>query len=245
MVDRLESALRGDHFLPWYIVVLIARLRQSPIRSSHPSRKLRSQFSHIFTHLNARTELDKSYQSFQSSLRQKQINSQVHHPPSRESYHPPPHPPSTNGVSKPPPTGPRAHKKPRISDAKVSPAQSNVSLPASKTQASVKHERSHSPRISPSEIRPKGNTKMDVDEDSRSRPRSPQERDRPRQREKERARDRERERERDRERDRDRDRDRFSRRNGTGSGGGGGRRNRGFNHPYAGGDRTLAERMGL
>ncbi|KAF8556979.1 hypothetical protein OG21DRAFT_1505818 [Imleria badia] len=201
---------------------------ESALRESHQ----------VITSLS--TELDKSYQSFQSSLRQKQINSQLHHPPSRDSYHPPSHPPATNGVSKPPPTGPRAHKKPRLSDAKVSPAQSNVSLPPSKTHASVKHERSHSPRMSPSEIRPKSNPKMDVDEDSRTRPRSPQERDRPRQREKERGRDRERDRE--KERERDRDRDRFSRRNGTS---GGGRRNRGFNHPYAGGDRTLAERMGL
>ncbi|KAH0839898.1 hypothetical protein J3R83DRAFT_849 [Lanmaoa asiatica] len=205
VVDRLESALRGDH---------------------------------------SSTELDKSYQSFQSSLRQKQINSQIHHPLSRDSYHPPPHPPlGTNGLSKPPPTGPRAHKKSRLSDSKASPAQSSVSLPPSKTHASVKHEPSHSPRISPSEIRPKSNTKMEVDQDSRTRPRSPQERDRPRQREKERARDRERDRE--RERERDRDRDRFSRRNGTGGGGAAGRRNRGYNHPYAGGDRTLAERMGL
>ncbi|KAG6378696.1 hypothetical protein JVT61DRAFT_12967 [Boletus reticuloceps] len=196
---------------------------ESALRESHQ----------VITSLS--TELDKSYQSFQSSLRQKQINSQIHHPPSRDSYHPPPHMPATNGLSKPPPTGPRAHKKPRLSDAKISPAQSNVSLPPSKTHSSVKHEPSHSPRISPSETRPKGNAKMDVDEDPRTRPRSPPERDRPRPREKERARDRE----------RDRDRDRFSRRNGTGGGSGAGRRNRGFNHPYAGGDRTLAERMGL
>ncbi|KAN0097488.1 hypothetical protein V8E55_001934 [Tylopilus felleus] len=206
---------------------------ESALRESHQ----------VITSLS--TELDKSYQSFQSSLRQKQVNSQTHHPPSRDSYHPPQHPPATNGLSKPPPTGPRAHKKPRLSDAKVSPAQSNVSLPPSKTHTSVKHEPSHSPRISPSEIRPKNNAKMDIDEDSRTRPHSPQERDRPRHREKERTRDRERDRERERERDRDRDRDRFSRRNGAGGGGRSGRRNRGFNHPYAGADRTLAERMGL
>jgi len=198
---------------------------ESALRESHQ----------VITSLS--TELDKSYQSFQS-LRQKQVNLQALHPPSRDPYYPP----VANGLSKPPPTGPRAHKKARISDAKVSPAQSSVSLPPSKTHVPAKHESSRSPRTSPSESRAKSNVKMDVDGDSRTRPRSPQERDRPRHREKERARDRERDRE--RERDRDRDRDRFSRRNGAG-GGGAGRRNRGFNHPYAGGDRTLAERMGL
>jgi len=192
---------------------------ESALRESHQ----------VITSLS--TELDKSYQSFQS-LRQKQVNLQALHPPSRDPYYPP----VANGLSKPPPTGPRAHKKARISDAKVSPAQSSVSLPPSKTHVPAKHESSRSPRTSPSESRAKSNVKMDVDGDSRTRPRSPQERDRPRHREKERARDRERDRE--RERDRDRDRDRFSRRNGAG-GGGAGRRNRGFNHPYAGGDRTL------
>ncbi|KAF8845830.1 hypothetical protein BDN67DRAFT_993466 [Paxillus ammoniavirescens] len=187
------------------------------------------------------TELDKSYQSFQSSLRQKQTNPQLHHPPSRDSYHYPP-PSTSNGLSKPPPTGPRAHKKPRLSDVKISPAQSTVSLPPSKTQAPAKHDPSRSPRISPPEVRSKSNAKMDVDEDSRTRPRSPQERDRERQH-KERVRDRERDR--DRERERERDRNRFSRRNGTGGGSSGGRRSRGFNHPYSSGDRTLAERMGL
>ncbi|KAI9574704.1 hypothetical protein HD554DRAFT_2182150 [Boletus coccyginus] len=181
---------------------------ESALRESHQ----------VITSLSA--ELDKSYQSFQTSLRQKQINSQIHHPPSRDLYHPPPHPPATNGLSKPPPTGPRAYKKRRLSDVKISPAQSNVSLPPSKAHNSAKHEPSHSPRISPSEIRPKSSSKMEIDEDSRTRPRSPQERDRPRQREKERARDRERDRERERERERDRDRDQFSRRNGTGSGSG-------------------------
>ncbi|KAF9247323.1 hypothetical protein BU15DRAFT_39465 [Melanogaster broomeanus] len=188
------------------------------------------------------TELDKSYQSFQSSLRQKQINSNMHRAPSRD-YHNPPQPPSTsNGLSKPPPTAPRAYKKPRLSDVKISPAQSTVSLPPSKAQPLDKHESSRSPRISPPEARPKSNVKMEVDEDSRTRPRSPRERDRERQRDKERVRDRERDRDRDRERDRDRDRDRFSRRNGSG---GGGRRSRGFNHPHSSADRTLAERMGL
>ncbi|KIL00607.1 hypothetical protein PAXRUDRAFT_129525 [Paxillus rubicundulus Ve08.2h10] len=184
------------------------------------------------------TELDKSYQNLQSSLRQKQINSQLHHPPSRD--YPPPS--TSNGLSKPPPTGPRAHKKPRLSDVRISPAQSNVSLPPSKTQVLAKHDPSRSPRILPPEVRPKSSVKMEVDEDSRTRPRSPRERDRERQH-KERVRDRERDRDRDRERERDRNR--VSRRNGTGGGSSGGRRSRGFNHPYPSGDRTLAERMGL
>ncbi|KAH7887640.1 hypothetical protein F5I97DRAFT_1926070 [Phlebopus sp. FC_14] len=194
------------------------------------------------------TELDKSYQSFQSSLRQKQVNSHVYPPPPRDALHHPSQAPSaSNGLSKVPPTGPRARKKPRLSDVKTSPAQSNVSLPPSKAQGPVKREPSRSPRMSPVEIRGKGHVKMELDEDARTRPRSSQERDRERHRDKERVRDRERDRDRDRERERERDR--MSRRNGAGGGGGGGgggaRRSRGFGHPYAGVDRTLAERMGL
>ncbi|OAX44536.1 hypothetical protein K503DRAFT_678620 [Rhizopogon vinicolor AM-OR11-026] len=189
------------------------------------------------------SELDKSYDSFQASLRQ--MNASHHYaPPSRESYHPTT---TTNGVTKLPPTGPRAHKKPRL-EPKVSPAHSNISLPPSKPQTvnarqSIPrdHEPPRSPRLSPADLRTKpGNVKMEVDEDSRTRPRSPNDnRDRESHR-----RDKDRGRERDKERDRDRDRDRFSRRNG--GSGGGGRKSRGFSgHAYAFGDRTLAERMGL
>jgi len=188
------------------------------------------------------SELDKSYEGFQTSLRQ--VNASHHYaPPSRDSYHPTT---VTNGVTKLPPTGPRAHKKPRLAEPKISPAHSNVSLPPSKPQTvnprqSVPrdHEPPRSPGLSPADLRTKpSNVKMEVDEDSRTRPRSPNDnRDRESHR-----RDKDRGRERDKERDRDRDR--FSRRNG--GSGGGGRRSRGFSgHAYAFGDRTLAERMGL
>lgn len=232
------------------------------------------------------TELDKSYQSFQSSFKPKHHANALSQPytvPPRDPFHqsqhhshlqhPPQHAtqnqPTSNGLSKLPPTGPRAHKKPRLAvdyNVKMSPAHSNASLPppanSSKhpqvqTQPQIKHESSRSPRIPPADTRLKGNAKMEIEEDARTRPRSPQERDRERHREKdwgrdkEREKDRERERERgrdrERERDRDRDRERFSRRNGSGSRGAGGRaRNRGtLSHSYLSGDRTLAERMGL
>lgn len=194
------------------------------------------------------SELDKSYESFQTSLRQMNANHHSYAPASRDAYHPAS---TSNGVMKLPPTGPRAHKKPRLSEPKVSPARSNVSLPPTKphnanARQSVPrdHEPPRSPRLSPAEPRTKpSHVKMEVDEDSRTRPRSPSDnRDRESHR-----RDKDRAREHDGERDRDRDRDRFARRNGGGSGGGGGgRRARGFaSHAYAFGDRTLAERMGL
>ncbi|KAG6336697.1 hypothetical protein ID866_2404 [Astraeus odoratus] len=254
------------------------------------------------------TELDKSYQNFQSSLRQKhhpsthghgyaplpsrdsfpqnQHKQQQHHHP-QHAHHPPTQLASvSNGLSKPPPTGPRAHKKPRITadaNVRMSPPHSNASLPpnlptakhpqsqpqAQTRQTQAKREHSRSPRIPPAEARAKGSMKMEIEEDSRTRPRSPQDRDRererhrdkdwPRDRDRERERgrdrDRDRDRERERERDRERDKERFSKRNGTGNGGGGGggggsgvgrgRSRGGFSHPYPGGDRTLAERMGL
>ncbi|KAG1731167.1 hypothetical protein EDD22DRAFT_928318 [Suillus occidentalis] len=193
------------------------------------------------------SELDKSYESFQTSLRQMNANHHSYAPASRDSYHPAS---TSNGVMKLPPTGPRAHKKPRLSEPKVSPARSNVSLPPTKphnanARQSVPrdHEPPRSPRLSPAEPRLKpSHVKMEVDEDSRTRPRSPSDnRDRESHR-----RDKDRAREHDGERDRDRERERFARRNGGGSGGGGGRRARGFaSHAYAFGDRTLAERMGL
>ncbi|KAH7914232.1 hypothetical protein BJ138DRAFT_1098879 [Hygrophoropsis aurantiaca] len=187
------------------------------------------------------TELEKSYESFQLSARHKNVNSHQHSQPYRDNYHPPQS--TSNGTSKPPPTAPRAHKKPRLSDPKVSPARSNISLPTSKPPPTSmrqsmpkERQRSRSPRLSPSDTRAKSsNIKMEVDEDARTRPRSPaMERDRG---ERHRAKDRV------RERDRDRDRDRSSRRGG---GGGGERRSRGFaGHQYGSADRTLAERMGL
>lgn len=229
------------------------------------------------------TELDKSYQTFYSSVRPKpHPNAHAHPyappPAPRDTFHQHQHhqntqhhpygPSVSNGLSKLPPTGPRAHKKPRLApeaNFKASPAHSSTSLPPSSSNpvsstkhpplqgqgqtqpAPIKNEPSRSPRIPPSESRHKGSMKMEIEEDSRTRPRLSQEHDRERHRDKDRGRERDRGRDRDREKDRERERERFSKRNGTVSSGGGGRgRSRGgFSHPYAGGDRTLAERMGL
>ncbi|KAI0081696.1 hypothetical protein K474DRAFT_1586931 [Panus rudis PR-1116 ss-1] len=195
---------------------------------------------------------------------------------------------TANGSRKLPPTGPRAHKKPRMSEPyggnagrpnipPLPPPKANRST-SSSTRRNDSRERS--PRASGSSRKTwQANVKMEVDEDQRTRPRSPERnRDNLREKEKEKEKDREsdrgsertrdryrnkdrereRERDRDRERDRERDKDRdhnersSSRRNGQdGSGGGGGRRgprssSSRNSHSYAaGGDRTLAERMGL
>lgn len=156
-----------------------------------------------------------------------------------------------NGASKLPPTGPRAYKKPRLSEPHTSPPpRSNASLPPSKpphhsNSARINHLREQSPRPSSEGQMKASHTKMEIDEDLRKRPRSPA--DRNRDRDRDHGRDHERVRE--RERDRDRDRERVSRRNANGGGGGrgGGRRaDRGMtSNSYGSGDRTLAERMGL
>ncbi|KAJ3001759.1 hypothetical protein NUW54_g6229 [Trametes sanguinea] len=50
--------------------------------------------------------------------------------PAPRSHQPPPHLSiSANGSGKLPPTGPRAHKKPRLSESQLSPTASNSSLP--------------------------------------------------------------------------------------------------------------------
>ncbi|KAI0774199.1 hypothetical protein C8Q74DRAFT_816891 [Fomes fomentarius] len=167
---------------------------------------------------------------------------QVYPSPAPRSHHAPPH--LANGSGKLPPTGPRAYKKPRISETQISPAVSNVSLPIppkphlSAANATQPRGVSRDSRMS-QDRKPVEAVGMDVDEDNHSRPRSPhRERDRPPHRDRERDRDRDRERdkdrdrprnrdrERDRERDRDREHDRPSRRSGGGgggsSGGGGG-----------------------
>ncbi|KAH9853557.1 hypothetical protein C2E23DRAFT_868001 [Lenzites betulinus] len=160
--------------------------------------------------------------------------------PAPRNHQPPPHlTTATNGTGKLPPTGPRAHKKPRLSESQISPTSSNSPLPippkphlsaANATPRGMSHDGRGA-----ADRKPADNVKMEVDDDARSRLRSPVlERDRPphhdRERDKERDRDRpndrarNRDRERDRERDRDRDQDRSSRRNGNGGGGGGGGR---------------------
>ena len=178
----------------------------------------------------------------------------------------------SNGIGKLPPTGPRAHKKPRLSESQMSPPALTAPLPPkphlSAANATQPRGRSRDSRASVDLKPSEGGGGMDVDDDSRSGPRSPlRERDRPphrdrdrgrdrdpRERERDRDRPRNRDRERDRERDRDRDHDRSSRRHGGGGGGGGGRRgggrrtngnNNNIDSFANGGDRTLAERMGL
>ncbi|KAK7470509.1 hypothetical protein VKT23_001935 [Stygiomarasmius scandens] len=257
--------------------------------------------------LSLSTELDKSYESFNSS---KYNNSKGSYSDSRagsQSNHYANSGPSNGSGSggKPPPTGPRAHKKPRLSEANsqshsrsspsISPHLRNNTMLPSQNQSyqnnnvgqhhghGQHHRRSHSnssrhrehsehpsPRGSgkgPGNVKPE---RMDVDEDNqqnKSRVRSPEQRrdrgDRERdghgRRDRDRDgvghRDRGREREREKHRgERDKDKE-TSRRNGNGNGVGrmGGRRGGGGgggdkledDGGFGGGDRTLAERMGL
>ncbi|KII95054.1 hypothetical protein PLICRDRAFT_97150 [Plicaturopsis crispa FD-325 SS-3] len=223
---RLQEEVRG-------LRRVVSRL-EGALRESHEA----------ITNLSA--ELDKSYENFLVSARPTH-NSHSHgsyshsqSPPMYRSHLPPT---SSNGTSgKLPPTGPRAHKKPRLAESQShsSPARTNASLPPTHPHAHGSAKPRHSPR-------PRSNhgVKMEVDEDARTRPRSrsppgEQERD------KELVKERERGRDRDRDGDRDRDRDR-ARRNGGGGGGGGrrGRRNSNTSFAGAGADRTLKERMGL
>lgn len=210
------------------------------------------------------TELDKSYEALMHSSRQAD-NSKSHSRSPRNSYRNLPQSVATgNGThtSKLPPTGPRIHKKPRISEPHLSPARSNAPLPSQKvyTHSHIpasrgSETREHVPRYSTDNRGGKPNHIMEVDEDTRSRISGPPA-DRERPRERERDRDHERDRgpkERPRDRDRDRDRNRsIPRRNnfsssGRGAGGGSSRRVDRVTVPnsFPSPDRTLAERMGL
>ncbi|CAL1700869.1 unnamed protein product [Somion occarium] len=198
----------------------------------------------------------------------------VQHKPNHYNPHSLPHSPApgqtplpsqpisaTNGQKKLPPTGPRAHKKPRLSESQMPPQRPNPPPPPAFTpkmynrpQSSLSRHnesRERSPRPPPG--RKAWPIKMDVDEDQRTRPRSPRSPERSRENQRERERDvgrddRERERERERARDRnwpkdkdrekgrqdrkrDRERDRPVRRNVVGNGGGGGRRDSSSSHP--------------
>ncbi|KAH9006965.1 hypothetical protein EDB86DRAFT_2869227, partial [Lactarius hatsudake] len=178
---------------------------------------------------------------------------------SRHTHQIPPHmqaPSSTNpngnshgsgngngSVSKPPPTAPRAHKKPRLSEARASPATSSNALPRLQTQTGGRSTSRHvdSPENSPlqsPDVRKAPGGKVEVvaveeperardrerergrsrdrerDTERRVHHRSPVAPREPRERERERNRDRDRDRDRDRARDRERDRDRTSRRGG-------------------------------
>ncbi|KAF8238808.1 hypothetical protein L208DRAFT_1387118 [Tricholoma matsutake] len=205
------------------------------------------------------TELDKSYESFIASTRlNNALNSTKSYSQSpRASYHSLPQAGPTGngtGMSKLPPTGPRAYKKPRLSEAQASPPphRTNTAPPLHKSHS--KHHppaRGHDTRDSVRRV-PEGrgkpnHVKMDLEEDRRSIPPPAYDRER------ERDRDRERERgskERDRDGGRERDGNRPSRRNSGFAGRGGGPVRRaervlGPIDSFPGGDRTLAERMGL
>ncbi|KAI0322528.1 hypothetical protein OF83DRAFT_1093746 [Amylostereum chailletii] len=204
-------------------------------------------------------ELDKSYETVLPSVRSYAPTNAHGHPNSRQPHQVPPHLATSNGngTSKPLPTGPRAHKKPRLSSANASPATLAIPLPRA-SQASARSTSRHmesperSPLMSPDHRKtPAGRTESapeddrDRDLDTRSRPRSPSSRGRG-DKEWERDQGREKERERTRDRDRTSRRSGHGRRNragrsGAGVGGGGG------NGDSIGGDidRTLAERMGL
>lgn len=188
------------------------------------------------------TELDKSYDEFMTQMRQTNNVKSASRSP-RNSYHPGNHNTSSSG-SKLPPTGPRAYKKPRVSDSPASsPSQRpHASLPQSyksHNHSSRYHDQDQSPKQSADSRAPRSNNsnhRMVVDdEDSRTRPRSPSERDMKERHYRGNA----------READR-RDRD-GGRRNGNFSG----RQTRKFDrgngggNSYQSGDRTLAERMGL
>ena len=203
-------------------------------------------------------ELDKSYDSFVASARNNTVNSTKSYSQSpRTSYHQLPQTISTGngtGTSKLPPTGPRGYKKPRLSESQASPPlRTNTALPPHKL-----HFKSHPPsrghdtreysRRLPEGRGKHNHVKMDVEEDSRARPPSPgydRQRDRDRDKERERG-----SRERDRDGVRERDGSRAPRRNSgfANRSSGSARRTERVMAPidsFSGGDRTLAERMGL
>ncbi|KAF9782937.1 hypothetical protein BJ322DRAFT_990561, partial [Thelephora terrestris] len=192
-------------------------------------------------------ELDKAYDVINAS-NSRSTNSHYHpHSPSKMRNGASPRPPASGGGNKPPPTGPRAHKKPRLSQ---SPSTTTASLhPHSYPRKNPgPRARSHDDRPhdgdSVERKTPQTNVKMEVDEDEshdsrrvrrRSRSRSEsRSRDRERERDKGRHRGRTGGRENERERDwdpRERDPNRLQRSGGhresgarrnVGGGGGGG-----------------------
>ena len=217
------------------------------------------------------TELDKSYDTLMNSSRQVNSvnNSKSHTRSPRNTYNSLPQVGNGNGAAKLPPTGPRAYKKPRLSEPQASPpSRPNHTLPSHKSQihsnASTRSgdRRDYLSRPNNEQQLKSSRSKIDVDEDDRESPVLPAERVRDHDRERIRERSRkDRERTRDRERDRDGNRTTASRRNGShtsssvrgGSVGGGGGSSRTINdrsmvastNLIHGGDRTLAERMGL
>jgi len=179
-------------------------------------------------------ELEKSHKEVLSSQNAEPRNSRRDSPspPRRDARSIPPGSPNSHKAI---PTGPRAHKKQRLNDneARISPAHSNASLPASvstlapvHSNRATRHDRSphggSKPRRSPAKEQ-----RMDVDVDQKSSHRSRSisrdhsrdkqrerdyEKEKERERQRQRDRDREKERERAREKDHDRDRDRANER---------------------------------
>ncbi|KZT12534.1 uncharacterized protein LAESUDRAFT_718800 [Laetiporus sulphureus 93-53] len=214
-------------------------------------------------------ELDKSHEAIMAQGRPSSVVKAHSHSqspaPTRNMYQQPPHLSSaTNGSAKLPPTGPRAHKKPRLSESHTAPALASAPLhgaskpnhaqAASSTQGEKRSRRESVDRRALAVIDEDRKPRSPDQERERERPReSDRERAREREKDRDRVRERERGRDKDRERarERDRDRDRPSRRNGGGrggGGGGGGARRGGRGHTgasYDSADRTLAERMGL
>ncbi|KAJ6452364.1 hypothetical protein DFH09DRAFT_1021570 [Mycena vulgaris] len=186
------------------------------------------------------TELDKSYEAIMTTAPRANNAEKSHSRSPRNSYHVPLPTGNGNGASsKLPPTGPRAHKKPRLSESHASPppaAPSSKPHANSTSNSTSSRTRDQSPRQAPEHRGKANHARMDVDE-QKPPPRSPVERDKDL-----RHKDRERrdERDRDRERvERDRDGGRRDRRNGN-RGGGGRRADRG---PSANNARTLKERL--
>ena len=203
-----------------------------------------------------RNELDKAYDVINTS-NSRSTNSHYHpHSPSKMRNGVSPRPPVGGGGGKPPPTGPRAHKKPRLSQ---SPSTSGASLhphPFARKNPGPR-ARSHDDRTldrDPVEPKaPQNNVKMEVDEEEshephRARRRSgSQSRSRSRDRERERDKGRHRGRPGGRENDRGRDWDPRERDPNRSNRSVGNRESGVRKNPGGGGgvDRSLAERMGL
>ncbi|EPT03712.1 hypothetical protein FOMPIDRAFT_98438 [Fomitopsis schrenkii] len=137
-------------------------------------------------------ELEKSNEALVASSRQANMpkgHSHSHSPAPPRNHYPQPqqtYPSSaSNGSGKLPPTGPRAHKKPRLSGSHASPAPNPTGRTGS--AASYAQSAASSPRDTrdrrPESIDRKPLHGVEMDEGERSRPRSP---DRPRERERDR-----------------------------------------------------------
>ena len=215
---------------------------QSPTRSFGRYRK-----SHLLpwlqrAHTCSRDELDKSYEIVKPPTRPVNASSRHTHQVAPHVQTPTSGNPNGNGhgsgggggtVNKLPPTAPRAHKKPRLSEARASPATSSNALPRIQTQTRGRSSSRHmdSPENSPLQSpdtrkAPGGKVEMAMDEEPERVRDHGRDRDRDRDRERGRSREKEREserrsrhrspaaqrepreRERNKERDHDRERDR-------------------------------------